>query len=113
MMIDKIRKIIGDEHISVFGIAPATTMADESIHCRPESFFPGVKSLICFGIPLPSAVYKAFVYPSETIWRSKNLLYRRLDTLALRISALLEENGAPGRYPYKVVCRLPWITRAE
>lgn len=30
---------------------------------------------------------------AETVWRSQNLLYRRLDTLSMRIAALLEESG--------------------
>jgi epoxyqueuosine reductase QueG len=33
-------------------------------------------------------------YGLDTIWRSQNLQYRRLDTLSMHVSALLEESGA-------------------
>ena len=33
-------------------------------------------------------------YMLETVWRSQNLHYRRLDTLSLRFAALLAEDGA-------------------
>ena len=55
---------------------------------------PGVQSIICFGIPVPQGVYSTTNYNLEAVWRSQNLLYRRLDTLALRFSTLLEESGA-------------------
>lgn len=93
MIIEEIRRITKDENVSVFGIGPASEMADEPSGYRPEDFLPGVQSLICFGIPIPHEVYNAINYNLEAAWRSQNLLYRRLDTLALRFSSLLEENG--------------------
>ena len=94
MIIDEIRRIAKDENVSVFGTGPASEMANEPPGYRPEDFMPGVKSLICFGIPVPRGVYHSQSYRTEITWRSQNLLYRRLDALALRISVLLEENGA-------------------
>ena len=93
MIIEKIRKIAGDENVSVFGIGPASEMADDSVGFRPDDFIPGVQSLICFGIPIPRDVYRTPINSLETVWRSQNLLYRRLDTIALRFSSLLEESG--------------------
>ncbi len=94
MNIEKILKVAKAENISVFGIGPASKMAGEKIGYRPEDFLPGVQSLIGFGIPVPNAIYNAPNYKLETVWRSQNLLYRQLDWLALRLSVLLEQNGA-------------------
>ena len=93
MIIDEFQRIAKDENISVLGIAPATKMKDEPQGYRPEDILPGVQSLVCFGIALPRDVYCTPKNNLETTWRSQNLLYRRLDTLALRFSILLEGNG--------------------
>ena len=93
MIVDDIRKITGEEHVPVWGIGPASKMASETPGHRPEDLLPGAQSLFCFGIPVPQGVYRMPTYAPETIWRTQNLLYRRLDTLSLRIGALLEESG--------------------
>jgi epoxyqueuosine reductase QueG len=94
MIVEQIRQITEDEYVPVFGVGPASEMADELPGHRPQDFVPGAQSLICFGLPVPREVYHMKTCGVETIWRSQNLLYRRLDTLSLRIAALLEENGA-------------------
>ncbi len=94
MISDEILRIAKDENVAVFGIGPASEMADEPFGYRPEDFVPGAQSLICFGIPIPSGVYGTLTWNLETAWRSQNLLYRRLDTLALRFAGLIEESGA-------------------
>jgi epoxyqueuosine reductase QueG len=93
MIIDQICKIIEAESIPVWGIASASKMANEAPGHRPEDLLPGTQSLICFGIPVPRAVYQMPNYGLETLWRSQNLHYRRLDTLSIRFAALLEESG--------------------
>ena len=105
---DKISRIAKDENVPVFGIGPASAMADEKLGHRPEDLLPGTKSLICFGIPVPEGVYHMPTYGLETAWRSQNLHYRRLDALSMRFATLLEESGekaveyfwrANGRHP--------------
>ncbi|MBN2115601.1 MAG: hypothetical protein JW730_03470 [Anaerolineales bacterium] len=93
MIIDEIHKIAQEENVSVFGTGPASEMADEPPGFRPEDFLPGTQSLICFGIAMPRGVYDTPAYNLETVWRSQNLMYRRLDTLSLHFATLLEENG--------------------
>ncbi len=93
MVVDEIRKIAEDEDIPVIGIGPASKMANELPGHRPDDFLPGAQSLICFGIPVPRGVYQMPTCRLETVWRSQNLHYRRLDTLSMRLAALLEENG--------------------
>ena len=94
MIVNQIRKIVEDENIPVWGIGPASKMENERPgHC-PDDLLPGTQSLICFGIPVPRDVYSTPAYGLETVWRTQNLNYRRLDTLSIRIAALLEENEA-------------------
>ena len=93
MIVEDIRKIAEEEQVPVWGIGPASKMANEPPGHRPEDLLPGAQSLVCFGIPVPQGVYRMPTYAPETIWRTQNLLYRRLDTLSLRIGALLEESG--------------------
>jgi len=90
---DQIQKMAEAENIPVFGIGPASAMADEKPGHRPEDLLPGTKSLICFGIPVPEGVYHMPTYGLETVWRSQNLHCRRLDTLSMQIAFLLEEIG--------------------
>lgn len=90
---DQIRKIAEAENIPVFGIGPASAMANEKPGHRPEDLLPGAQSMICFGVPVPQGVYQMPIYGLETAWRSQNLLYRRLDTLSVRFAVLLEEVG--------------------
>lgn len=92
-VIEDICEIVEAEKIPVWGISPASKMANEPPGHRPEDLLPGAQSLICFGIPIPRQVYRMPNYRVETVWRSQNLYYRRLDTLSIRFSASLEENG--------------------
>ena len=93
MVVDEIHKLAAEERVPVLGIGAASGMAGERPGHRPEDMLPGAESLICFGLPVPRSVYRTPTYALETAWRSQNLNYRRLDTLSLRIAALLEESG--------------------
>jgi len=92
-IVDQIRRIAKEENIPVFGVGPASTMANEKPGHRPDDLLPGTKSLICFGIPVSHGIYQMQTYGLETVWRSQNLNYRRLDTLSMQFAALLEESG--------------------
>src|SRR4030042_224239 len=94
MIADQIRKIAKDENVSAFGIASASDMSDERPGHRPDDLLPKAQSLICFGIPIPQDVYRMPTYGVETVWRSQNAYYRRLDTLSIRFANLLEERRA-------------------
>ena len=93
MIADQIRKIAIDENVAVFGIGSASEMVNQSPGHKPDDLLPGTRSLICFGIPIDRHVYHMPNYGVETVWRSQNLTYRRLDTLSLRFTSLLEESG--------------------
>lgn len=93
MIVDRIAKVFEREHVCVWGIGPASQMANEPPGHRPDDVLPGVQSLLCFALPIPRAVYRMPTHASEAVWRAQNLYYRRLDTLSLDLSALLEESG--------------------
>jgi epoxyqueuosine reductase QueG len=94
LIVDQIRKIAAAENIAVWGIGPASAMADEPSFHRPGDLLPGALSLICFALPVPKNVYCMTMYGEETVWRSQNLNYRHLDTMSLRLTNLLEESGS-------------------
>jgi len=45
MVLDQIRKIAGDENVSVFGVASASAMAGEKLGHRSENLLLGAQSL--------------------------------------------------------------------
>jgi epoxyqueuosine reductase len=89
----EIRKTAEVESIPVLGIGPASALANEPPGHRPDDLLPGAQSILCFGITVPRGVYRPMAYGVETIWRTQNLYYRRLDTLSVRFAALLEGFG--------------------
>ncbi len=88
----RIREIADAEDVPVLGVGPAG-MKDEQPGYRPQDLIPGARSLLCFGIPVPRGAYRPAPYSTETVWRSQNLYYRRLDGLSVRFAALIEETG--------------------
>ncbi len=93
MIADEIEELLKEEHIPVWATGPASEMANEAAGYRPADLLPGAQGLLCFGTPVPQGVYRMPAHGPESIWRSQNLYYRRLDTLSIRLAALLEEQG--------------------
>ncbi len=93
MITENIQKIAASENFAALGFAPASEMAGAPAGHRPEDLLPGARGLISFAVPLPRAVYRTPVHAEEMVCRSQSLLYRRLDSAAVRIAALLEEEG--------------------
>ncbi len=93
-MTNGIIAIAQSEGVPVLGMGPCAAMADEPPGYRPQDLLPDAQSMICFGIPVPRGALRETLYTTETIWRSQNLYYRRLDTISLRLAQLLEECGA-------------------
>lgn len=83
MVAEQMVTVAKAESVPVFGIGPAAEMADAPPGFRPTDFIADVQSIVCFGIPVPGDVFNTPNYGLENTWRSQNLLYRRLDTLAL------------------------------
>jgi len=97
MSMNNLHKIISNfmakRQITVFGTDSTEKLSDISQNQSADRLLKGAKSFICFARVVPAAVYNTEKYSLETIWRSQNLLYRKLDTDALELAALLEESG--------------------
>lgn len=94
MITDRLLSIAESEDIPVFGMGSSMEMENALAGSRPTDMLPGARSMLCFAVPVPRAVYEAPTHRIEAIWRAQNLYYRRLDTVSLRMAQLLEESGA-------------------
>jgi epoxyqueuosine reductase len=92
--VEAVRRLAENEGVPVLGVAPSAAMENGPAGYRPSDLLPGARSLICFALPLPRTVYRQGPHAAELIWRSQNLLYRRLDTLALAMAQVIEAHGA-------------------
>ena len=93
MITKDIQQIAESENLAALGLAPASDMAMAPAGHRPEDLLPGARGLISFAVPVPLSVYRTPVHAEEMVCRTQSLLYRRLDSIAIRIAALLEEQG--------------------
>jgi epoxyqueuosine reductase len=91
---EKIRRLAEAQDVPVLGIGSCAGMETEPAGYRPSDLLPGARSMICFGLPVPRSVYEKSPYTTEMVWRTQNLLYRRLDTLALAFAQAAEAQGA-------------------
>ena len=94
LMTEKIFALAVSEGVSIIGTGPCAPMEKAPQGYRPRDLLHGARSMVCFGLPVPDAVYFAASHRTETVWRSQSLYYRRLDTLSLRMAQVLEETGA-------------------
>jgi epoxyqueuosine reductase len=93
MITRDIQKFAESENFAALGFAPASDMAGAPAGHRPEDLLPGARGLVSFAVSVPRAVYCTPVHAEEMVCRAQSLLYRRLDSIAVRIAALLEEQG--------------------
>ena len=93
MIIEDIRIIAESENLAALGSAPASDLDGEPAGYRPEDLLPGARGLISFAIPVPRAVYRMPAHSADMVCRTQSLIYRRLDSTAIRIAALLEDQG--------------------
>lgn len=91
---DRICAIADEEDIPVLGVAASREMESEPSGSRPSDLLPDARTILCFGLAVPAGVYDSDAHQTETVWRTQNIYYRRLDTLSLRFAALLEDSGA-------------------
>lgn len=90
---DRIRRIADEEGIPVLGVAASEEMESEPSGSRPSDLLPDARSFLVFGLAVPAGVFDTDAHRTETVWRTQNIYYRRLDTLSLRFAALLEDNN--------------------
>lgn len=90
---DRILAIVNDEGIPLLGVAASQELENEPVGSRPSDLLPDARTILCFALGVPAAVYDTDAHQTETVWRTQNIYYRRLDTLSLRFAALLEDSG--------------------
>jgi epoxyqueuosine reductase QueG len=93
MITEDILKVAESENLAALGFAPASALDGEPSGYRPGDLLPGARGLISFALPVPRAVYRMPAHSADMVCRSQSLLYRRLDSIAVRIAALLEAQG--------------------
>ena len=89
----RIFDLLLDAGIPVMGIAPSKGMELAAEGYRPSDLLPGAQSMVCFGAPVPQSVYESDRHAVELVWRTQSLLYRRLDSLSVRLAETLEAYG--------------------
>lgn len=92
-LLDGIAGVLSRAEVAVWGTGPSEPMENERPGYRPSDVVAGARSLVCFGIPVPRAVFEQRDHVVETNWRIQGLYYRRLDDLSVRVAALLEDQG--------------------
>ncbi len=92
-MAERLFTLAESEGIPVMGMGPCAALENEPPGLRPQDLLRGARSMVCFGIPVPDAVYFTGSHRIEMVWRSQNLNYRRLDTMSLRLAQILEQTG--------------------
>lgn len=92
-VLEAIAGVLRRAEVAVWGTGPSEPMENERTGHRPSDIVAGARSLVCFGIPVPRAVFEQRDHVVETNWRIQNLYYRRLDDLSVRVAALLEDGG--------------------
>ena len=92
-ILDDIAVTLNREGVSIWGTGPSAPMEDERPGNRPSDLVPDARSLICFGIPVPRGIFDQKRHVVLSNWRTQNLYYRKLDSLSLRLSARIEEEG--------------------
>jgi epoxyqueuosine reductase len=93
MITEAIKRIAEIEQLAVLGYAPASEMDSEPAGYRPGDLLPEARGLISFALPVPQAVYHTPRHTADMVCRTQSLLYRRLDSIAVRIAGLLEAEG--------------------
>ena len=52
---------------------------------------PGVKSVLCLGVPVPRGILKSGARANENYWRTASIYYRKIDALLTQLACFLEE----------------------
>jgi epoxyqueuosine reductase len=92
-LFERIMEFFDRETIRVYGIASTSLLDEAPAGFHPKDYLAGVKSFICFAVPVPLGVYSLGTYREEFVWRSQNLVYRQLDTASIGLANILESEG--------------------
>ncbi len=92
-ILDEIAVTLSREGVRIWGTGPSEPMENERPGYRPSDLVSKARSLICFGIPVPRAIFEQKHHTIESNWRTQNLYYKKLDSIAVQLAAQIEEKG--------------------
>ena len=101
---EKIKKIVNQFGADVCGIASIDRFKDAPTGFHPSDIYPEAKSVIIFGKQFPKGTFLSKSNAPYTV--ARNQLIQFIDTLALKLSNAIEENGliavpVPSTDPYE------------
>lgn len=91
--VERIVALARNDDIPLVGMGPSEPMEHERSGYRPTDLLAGSRGMVSIALPVPRGIYGEGRHAMEIIWRAQNLLYRRLDTLSLRLAQILESEG--------------------
>lgn len=91
-VIETIKEMLIQNKIPVLGIAPSEPLEKAPVGYRPSDMLPGVKSILCLGVPVPKGILQSGVRANENYWRTVSIYYRKIDAILLQIACFLEED---------------------
>ncbi len=92
--IKEMNDFLFQNNIPVFGTANSEFLEKAPEGFRPSDMISNAKSVIAIGIPVPAGVFKCDKKRTETIWRTQNLYFRKLDSLVIELSNIIEKDGS-------------------
>ena len=92
-VVEKIRALLVEQGIPVFGMAGSRSMENEAQNYRCSDILASAKSILCIGMPFPKGIFYSERNTLETYWRAANIYYRNIDIILMRIARMIEEEG--------------------
>jgi len=99
--------------ISLVGVAETPRLPAVPGNGSPHSILRDVKTVICYGVPIPRGILYADNHDMSLYWRYCTILYKSLDIASNQLCLFLEDKGyraCPiyGCYPMRTVGRQYW-----
>ena len=92
--VESIRVLCEQNGIPVFGIGDSSLLERSPEGYRPSDSLPGAKSMVCLGMPVPKGVLQQNDRSNAVYGRTANIYYRKMDSVLLQLSCLLETSSA-------------------
>ncbi len=90
--VEMIKEMLARNQIPVFGIAPSEPLEKAPAGYRPSDMLPGVKSIMCLGVPVPRGILQSGARANKNYWRTASIYYRKIDALLIQLACRLEED---------------------
>jgi epoxyqueuosine reductase QueG len=110
---EEITSLLRNRGVPTIGISASGEVPSVTQGFAPENILKSVRSVICYGLPIPKGVVYAESSSLALYWRYCNMAYRTLDAATNHLCILLEREGFSSSpiyacFPWKVVGREFW-----